>query len=220
MQKYKSVNDINIVIVDYKLSNLFSVQRACEVFGYYPIISCDKAEIENADAIILPGVGAFKQAVTNLKKLDLIESLRNHVVKGQPLMGVCLGMQLLFEESEEFGATKGLGLIAGKVRKFESNLEQNLKVPQVAWNKIFHPAKNGNWCGTPLEKLIPGEYMYFVHSFYVEVHNAQYVLSKTIYGNKQYCSSTLKGNIFGTQFHPEKSGKAGLTIYKNWLSSL
>tara|TARA_B100001093_G_C26853393_1_gene1026203 strand:- start:2624 stop:3271 length:648 start_codon:yes stop_codon:yes gene_type:complete len=206
-----------IVIIDYKMSNLFSVVRACQKVGFNPIITNKAKVIKNADAIILPGVGAFNSAMKNLINLELVEPIISHVRSGKPIMGVCLGMQLLFEKSEEFGNHFGLGLIKGEVVKFlkTSNL---YKVPQIGWNSIKLVNNEGN-IGF-FKGISKTNHMYFVHSFYVIPANKKVIYSTSKYNDIEYCSSILKDNIFATQFHPEKSGELGLLIYKNWFNKI
>lgn len=210
---------VKIAIIDYQLSNLFSVKHACESIGLSAIITSDKAKLLDSKAAILPGVGAFGDAMKNLKKLDLIETIRKFIETGRPFMGICLGMQLLLSESEEFGHHKGLNIIKGKVKKFTRIKDKSLKIPQIGWNSIYRPKNHSDiWKGTPFVNIDNNEYMYFVHSYYVVPENKTYVLSQTRYGNIEYCSSILYKNIFATQFHPEKSGKEGIKIYQNWAS--
>jgi len=204
-----------VVVIDYQMSNLFSVQNACNYVGMNAIITSDKNIIMKADAAILPGVGAFGNAMSNLKKLDLIGSIQEFIQMGKPFMGVCLGMQLLFTESEEFGYHKGLDIIKGKVKKFSKSSGD--KIPQIGWNKI-NKVKNDKtrWKASPLREIKDDEYAYFVHSYFVEPEDKDVVLSVTRYADIDYCSSIISGNIFATQFHPEKSGQEGIKIYKTW----
>lgn len=205
------------VIIDYGLGNLYSIEQACNHVGYEPIISSNIEEIINADALILPGVGAFRVAMDHLRERELIQIINDFAISGKPLMGVCLGMQLLFEESEEFGLNKGLGLIPGVIKKIPENFkEQKLKIPHIGWNRLFKG--NIDWEGTPLNEISEDEFMYFVHSYYAEPLDESTILTYTYYQDFKYCSSVQKNNIFGFQFHPEKSGEEGLTIYKNFLS--
>lgn len=205
-----------VVIVDYQMSNLFSVVRAIEQIGFNPIVSSSPEEIAVADALILPGVGAFKAAMENLEKLALIVPIKAFIESGKPFMGVCLGLQLLFETSDEFGQHKGLGVIKGAVKRFEPSEEGNEKIPQINWNTI--ESKSNTWKNTPLMHLTEKAFMYFVHSYYVVPTEQEVVLSSTPYCGIEYCSSIKQNNIFATQFHPEKSGELGLKIYKNWLA--
>lgn len=202
-----------IVIIDYDLGNLFSVKLACESIGLEVEISSDKNKIIDADAIILPGVGAFADAMSNLKRFDLISPIKDLVQSGKPMMGVCLGMQLLFTNSEEFGSNNGLNLIPGEIKKLRS-VDRPIKVPQIGWNKIA-PASIP-WNKTPLKNTPPDAYMYFVHSFYAIPDEKIVTLTTTDYGGIQYCSSVYKNNIFATQFHPEKSTGMGVKIYEEW----
>ena len=205
----------DIVILDYKLSNLFSVNHACLHVGLKPKVSSNKKDLLNAKAIILPGVGAFGDAMKNLEKLDLISPLITKVQMGVPLFGICLGLQLLFEESEEFGFHKGLGLIKGEVKKFPNKINMNkIKVPNIGWCKIYNNNIN-KWDDTLLEGVEQNSFMYFVHSYYVSPEQNEDILTLTNYEEFEYCSSVKKGNISAFQFHPEKSGEIGLSIYNN-----
>jgi len=211
------MSDAKVAIIDYHMSNLYSVKNACERAGVATVITSDKKKIMNADAVILPGVGAFSSAINNLKRLDLISPIKDFVNSGKPFIGICLGMQLLFSESEEFGQAKGLALIPGKILRFST--DKDIKVPHVGWSPINKP-KSGldRWGGSPLRDVQENEYMYFVHSFYAVPENDKDVLSFTPYGESEFCSSILSGNIFATQFHPEKSAEEGVKIYSEWLN--
>lgn len=207
-----------IVIIDYGHGNLYSINQACIHLGYHPIISSNENDILTADSLILPGVGAFKVAMEELNHQNLIEPIKEFVKKGNYLMGVCLGMQLLFDSSEEFGHNKGLGLITGEIKKFPSIFNDlKIKIPQIAWNKIMHKNSANLWENTPLKEITEEDFMYFIHSYYAEPAHQKNILSNTFYQDIKYCSSVQKDNIFGFQFHPEKSGEKGLTIYKNFL---
>lgn len=202
-----------VVIIDYAMGNLFSVRLACQKVGICAIVSNDKQEIKNASALILPGVGAFADAMATLEKLDLVNVIKEFINSGKPFLGVCLGMQLLMSESEEFGLHKGLDIIKGKVVKFPN---ANDKVPQVGWNQITKPKYNKiNWEETLLKGLSEKDYMYFVHSFYVLPNEENIIVSETNYAGLNYCSSLKEKNVFACQFHPEKSGENGLIIYEN-----
>ena len=209
-----------VVIIDYNAGNLFSVEHACLQVGLNTVVSSDKKVIEAAKAIILPGVGAFSDAMNNLKKLDLISPLKDKVNSGTPLLGVCLGLQLLFTESEEFGNHKGLDLVEGSILKFPNEINGNsIKVPQIGWNKIYFKDRS-NWDKSLLQEIPEGEFMYFVHSYYANPSNKDEIATLTEYEGIEYCSSILKNNIFATQFHPEKSAKWGIEMYKNWANSI
>ena len=205
------------VIIDYGIGNLHSVLKACEQVGLNALISKDKEEIRNADAIILPGVGAFPKAMKNLEKYDLIQEIKDFAQTGKIIMGVCLGMQLLMTNSEEFGLTEGLGLIDGTCLRFSNKEDhsKSIKVPQIMWNKIFTSKGSGFEKNSPLSSIKEDEFMYFVHSYYVKPSDEMNILSLTNYCGVEYASSVRKNNIFGFQFHPEKSGDFGLEIYKN-----
>lgn len=208
-------------IIDYALGNLFSVKQACEHVGLSAVITCEKSEILKSDALILPGVGAFGDAMNNLRRLDLIKSIKKSIGDGKPFLGICLGMQLLMSESEEFGLHQGLNIIKGRVVKFPFAKEApENKVPQVGWNQIFRPGslKQGDWANSFLKGISQGAYMYFVHSFYVKPCRQEIVLSQTSYNGIKYCSSLQQKNILACQFHPEKSGPKGLRVYQNFAS--
>jgi len=195
-----------IAIVDYEMGNLRSVQKGFEKVGAEAVITRDKSVIESASALVLPGVGAFTVCMENLEKHDLINPIKSFVGSGKPFLGICLGLQLLFEDSEEFGNCKGLGLIKGKVRKFPSD---ELKVPHMGWNSIEISGDSRLF-----EGIHDGTYFYFVHSYYVEPEE-DVTIAETDYGFK-FVSAVEKGNIFATQFHPEKSQIEGLKILENF----
>ena len=208
----------NIVIVDYHLGNLFSVCRACELLGCPATISSDPRIIAGCDALILPGVGAFGQAMENLRKLGLVGPLRDHAAAAKPFFGICLGLQLLFEGSEEFGSPEGLAILRGSVKKLPV---LDAPVPQIGWNRIEPgPSHGQGWQGTPLQDVPPSSWMYFVHSFYVANADEKDCLSCTDYAGFCYTSAVVKDSIFATQYHPEKSSTEGLKIYRRWIYSL
>jgi len=199
------------------MSNLHSVEAACRKVGLSSAITSDASQILDAKIAILPGVGAFGEAMDQLVESKLDECIYRFIESGRPFVGICLGLQLLFEMSEEFGSHSGLGLIKGSVRKFQFNGGENIKypVPQIGWNKI---QQNGDqWNETLLCKNRDNDFMYFVHSYYVDPEDEQVILTTTTYGNQEYCSSVQYNNIFASQFHPEKSGKAGLRIIDNFV---
>jgi glutamine amidotransferase len=212
--------EITVAIIDYEAGNLFSVQHACKTVGLDSSITNKPDEVTNADALILPGVGAFGDAMNNLRMLGLVQPLRDFAASGRPFLGICLGMQLLFSESEEFGNVKGLSIIEGRVVKFPVMNEngEGVKVPQIGWNKICNPSDRESWKGTPLEHIVDGEFMYFIHSFYACPCNTDQIISLTNYEGIEYCSAVKKNNVFATQFHPEKSAEEGIRIYRNWAS--
>jgi glutamine amidotransferase len=212
-----------IAIIDYQMGNLFSVENACAAVGLDARITSDSRQILAADAAILPGVGAFGAAMENLRKLDLAAPVKDYIASDRPFLGICLGLQLLFSESDEFGSSKGLDVIPGTVVRFPAvgPLGAPLRVPQIGWNRILPPESNSDaWRGSILDGITPGEFMYFVHSFYVAPENKDLTLSTTRYEGLEYCSSIRKGNLVATQFHPEKSASEGLKIYTRWASSI
>lgn len=193
------------VILDYGVGNLFSLRSSFAVIGEESVITSDGAVIESADRIILPGVGAFKDAMEKLKASGLVSSLRKAAAKGTPILGICLGMQLLFEKSYEYGEHEGLGFLKGVVKPIPA---KGLKIPHMGWNALdFGGSKH------PLFKyLSQGDYVYFVHS-YAAVDCADSVIAQTEYG-APVTAAVAKGNVMGCQFHPEKSGDVGLKILK------
>ena len=210
-----------VAIIDYEMGNLFSVQRACEWAGLDGSITADPADLRKADAAILPGVGAFATAMETLDRHGLSDAIRDFTASGRPFVGVCLGIQLLMSESSEFGRHRGLGILPGRVVNFEPDLNPKalLKVPQMQWNRI-HMARQGAWTGTLLDGLPDDEFMYFVHSYYVVPDDASLIIATTRYGTVEFCSAVQKENIFACQFHPERSGSAGLHIYRSLAERL
>ncbi len=200
-----------VVIIDYGMGNLRSVQKAFEKNGARPKVSSLAKDIERADKIVLPGVGAFTAAVRELEKRKLLSIIKEKIESGALYLGLCLGLQLLFDESEESigkAKVKGLGVIEGRVRRFRGNM----KIPHMGWNTINIKKKN-----CPILKGIgPKDYFYFVHSYYGVPQDSSWNLSQTRYG-VDFCSSIWKDNIFATQFHPEKSQGSGLRIIKNFI---
>jgi glutamine amidotransferase len=204
-----------VLIIDYQLGNLFSVKQACDTVGMNAQISSRKEDIIAADALILPGVGAFNEAMTNLSRLGLDVIIKQKVKNGTPIFGICLGQQLLFTESEEFGAGMGLNLIPGVIKRFPEILEnRKIKVPHIAWNTIYKSSIT--WDSTALKDLVNDDFMYFIHSYYVHPEDKSCILTLTDYDSIEFCSSILDKNIFATQFHPEKSADKGISIYRNW----
>ena len=203
---------MEISIINYGMNNLYSVQNACYNEKINSIITDDHDKILNSKIAILPGVGAFKEAIYNIKKKKLDKTILNFINSGKPFFGICLGMQLLFNESEEFGSTKGLGVFEGKVIKFKSNKIKNIIVPHVGWNKITF--NENNYKSSVMKNNFDNDFMYFVHSFHVlpEIKDVQ--LTSTNYGGINFCSAIKKDNITAFQFHPEKSGIAGKKIFK------
>lgn len=208
-----------VAIIDYQMSNLFSVQHACEFVGLHSTITSDPKVVATADAVILPGVGAFRDAMNYLNKLGLSDAIHASIKQGKPFLGVCLGLQLLFTESDEFGLNKGLNVIPGRVTKFlaQDPQGQTIKIPQIGWNTISPVAGSAHpWSETALREVSPGSFMYFVHSFFVTPTQPNDWLSETTYEGMQYCSAIARDNVLAVQFHPEKSGPEGMKIYRSW----
>jgi len=207
---------MNAAILDYGLGNLFSIGQSCRRAGLAAELVDTANRLQRADMLILPGVGAFGDAMAALSRLDLISPIRDYVATGRPVIGICLGMQLMMSESHEFGRHAGLDLIPGTVELLEPGFlpsGRRYKVPNIGWNQIFLPGDGSSWGGSPLCELADGEFQYFVHSFAVRPAEEAHILSLSRYGDMEYCSSIQKGNLFACQFHPERSGMAGQKIY-------
>ena len=199
-----------IAIIDYGAGNLQSVKKAFDFIGAESVIT-DNPEIINAcDRILLPGVGSFGDAMDSMAKSGLVETVKQNALSGKPFLGICLGLQLLFEESEESPGVKGLGIFKGKIKKFSSDM--GLKIPHIGWNSLEIKQKDG------IFKNIPeNSYVYFVHSYYLHAEDKNDIAAITNYGI-DFHSAVGKNNIFATQFHPEKSGDVGLQILRNFAS--
>ncbi len=197
-----------IAIIDYGVGNLFSLKSSFAAIGVEAVVTSDRGVIASADKIILPGVGAFKDAAEKLFASGLAEVVKEEVKKGKPLMGICLGMQLLFEKSYEYGETNGLGLLKGEIIPLSNTIPKELKIPHIGWNALkFNGEKS------PLFKHInDGDFVYFVHSFYASGCDDSLIAS-TDYG-ASITAAVGKNNVFGCQFHPEKSGNVGLNILR------
>jgi glutamine amidotransferase len=197
-----------IVIVDYGVGNLRSVQKGLERVGATAVVSDDLASLDAAQGVILPGVGAFGDGMDNLVARRLVEPVLRQVEAGKPLLGICLGMQLLFEESEEMGRHQGLGLLPGRVVRFPDG---DLKVPHIGWNQLLDAR------GGILQGIQDGAYAYFVHSYYALPEDPADVLATTEYG-LEFASVVGRGKILGAQFHPEKSQEVGLRLLENFAA--
>ncbi|MBX3327379.1 MAG: imidazole glycerol phosphate synthase subunit HisH [Nitrospira sp.] len=197
-----------IAVIDYGMGNLRSVSKAFEAVGQHAIITRDAVTIRNASHIVLPGVGAFGDCMANLKQYQLVEPIKGAIRTGKPFLGICLGFQLLFTESEEFGRHEGLDVFPGKVRAFSK--EQALKVPHMGWNQV-----NIQKPCPVFEGIADGSNWYFVHSFFVEPADQQITATTTSYG-LPFTSSIWKDNVVACQFHPEKSQAVGLQLIRNF----
>lgn len=203
------------IIIDYGLGNLFSIRNACEKVGLAAAISADLTEVRDCHLLIMPGVGAFGMAVRNLRELGLFDAVLNHARKGKPLVGICLGMQLLFSHSEEFGSNRGLDLIEGVVKRFPTEVEnRRLRIPHIGWNAL---RSAGPFFTEPFLAHLRNDFShaYFVHSYYAEPAAPATVAAFAEYQGFRFCAAVRKENIFGMQFHPEKSGPEGLAILEN-----
>ncbi len=199
---------IKISIIDYGLGNIHSIQNAIKKLGYESCLVDKKSEIINSSHLILPGVGSFGHAMEILKKKEIDLAIKEYVKLGKPILGICLGMQLLFESSEENGFNEGLSLLEGKVLPFIKN--DNYTVPQVQWNKV---SKNGYL----FENIKNDSFFYFLHSYYINTENKNYNLNYSRYNKINYISAVQYKNISAVQFHPEKSGEIGLELIKNFI---
>ena len=199
-----------VAIIDYGVGNLFSLQSSFAAIGAEATVTADKKVLEAADCIILPGVGAFEDAARKLRSTGLDQVLKELAAKGKPLMGICLGMQLLFEKSYEYGCHEGLGLLKGSVRPIGDVIPQDYKIPHIGWNGLIIKKES------PLMKYIhPGDCVYFVHSYYA-ADCAPSVIATAEYG-AELTAAVAENNVFGCQFHPEKSGEVGLKILKAFV---
>ena len=190
-----------IAVIDYGVGNVFSLCRSLEAIGQTPVVTGDPTQLRKADRLFLPGVGAFAAAAAKLRETGLDQVVKEEAARGKPLMGICLGMQLLFEESFEFGQWQGLGLIPGRVVGMEGTIPADLKIPHIGWNRLLFPVKDGD-C------------VYFVHSFYATDCDEN-VIASAEYG-KVLTAAVAKDNVIGCQFHPEKSGAVGLDILRTF----
>lgn len=208
----------SVTIVDYGSGNLLSVMRAFERCGAAPILTQDPAEIARADRLVLPGVGAFADGMQGLRARGLVEPIQHYGASGKPLLGICLGMQMLATSSLEFGEHAGLGLIAGRVVPLanRSTEGETLKIPNVGWSELSHANAQG-WAASPLDGLAQGAAVYLVHSFHVVPDRPADLLAQYDHGGHSITAAVRAGRIFGCQFHPEKSGEVGLAILARFL---
>ncbi len=209
------MNNKEIVILNLGVGNIYSVKNACKLVGLNSIVSDDKNVINNSDGLIIPGVGSYKTAMEKIRRMKLDDVIFNYINTGKPVMGICLGMQLFFESSEEFGKSEGLAFIKGKVKNFQFQKIDGLKFPstQIGWNNIFFDDLENKL--NIFHGIENGALMYFANSYYVEF-NQKFSNFYSEYGKIKFCSSYIDKNLYLFQFHPEKSGKDGIKIYKNF----
>ena len=199
-----------IAVVDYGVGNLFSLKSSLAAIGAEAVVSGDEAVIRSADKILLPGVGAFEDAARKLSECGLDKVICDEAAKGKPILGICLGMQMLFEKSFEYGEHKGLGLIRGEVRPISEVIGEGLKIPHIGWNALNFPKNKEK--NEIFKYLNEGDFVYFVHSYY-GAHCEDSVIATSEYG-APLTAAVASGNVYGCQFHPEKSGEVGLKILK------
>ncbi|MEI7967445.1 MAG: imidazole glycerol phosphate synthase subunit HisH [Betaproteobacteria bacterium] len=209
---------MRVTVIDYGIGNLYSVGRALEHCGADVQFSPDPAAIESAERLVLPGVGAFADGMRGLLERGLVEPIRQYAAAGRPLLGICLGMQMLVSVSEEFGEHNGLGLIPGRVRPVPSVTTDGApqKVPHIGWSALRKPP-GASWQGSILEKTPPGSAVYLVHSFAVVPENTSHRLADCLYGGHTIAAAIRHGVISGCQFHPEKSGEVGLNLLRAFI---
>ena len=208
-----------ITIIDYDINNLYSVINAVHKCGFQANVTSDVNEILNAKALILPGVGAFKNGIDNLKRKNLSDAIKKFVAQGKPLLGICLGMQLLAKKSLEFGVHNGLDIIDGTVMPLTNHitLGKNIKIPNIGWTEL-EKTNNLNWDKTIFNNLSTSDQVYLIHSYYFNPSDNKCILANCDFNGKKICIAIKKGNVYGTQFHPEKSGEVGLRVLANFCN--
>ncbi len=217
---YDALKQPDVAIIDYGVGNLLSVRRALEHCGANVSVSATAADILASSRVILPGVGAFADAMAQLRQRGLDAVTREVAARGTPLMGICLGMQMLLDESEEFGITAGLGLIPGRVIPVPAVAADGSrqKIPHIGWASLHPPRADASWSGTALRTTSPSEAFYFVHSFMAHPSSAAHRVADCIYGGNPVSAAIGRERIFGCQFHPEKSGASGLKLLRAFLA--
>ena len=211
---------MKVTVIDYGLSNLRSVQNAFAHCGAETLLTSSAADVRAAEALVLPGVGAFRDGMAGLERLGLVEVIRQKAAEGTPLLGICLGMQMLFDESEEFGTYPGLGLIPGRVVKIPDTDAQGnpQKVPHISWDPLLPAGGHTDFAGTVLAGVAPGQECYFIHSYEAKPAHEADRLADTRYGGRNVCAVAAHGSVVGCQFHPEKSGPVGLSILSQFIN--
>lgn len=200
-----------VAIIDYDAGNIRSVEKAAKLLGHEAVVTRDRETILKADHVILPGVGAFGDAMDKLRRFGLVDTIHEAVNRKLPFLGICLGLQLLFESSEEAPGVEGLGLLPGKILRIPE--KEGLKIPHIGWNSLTFPNKGRLFTG-----IAQGAYVYFVHSYYLQAKEPEIVTAATEYGTTIH-ASVERDNLFACQFHPEKSSETGLKILQNFLNS-
>ena len=218
--KLETLNKPEVVVVDYGLGNLLSVRRGLEHCGATVTVTADPKAILSAPRVILPGVGAFADGMAELRSQGLDKVVREAAAQGSSLLGICLGMQMLLDKSEEFGTAEGLGLIPGRVVPIPSTTINGYsqKIPHIGWNNLSLSKSFENWDGGLLQEVDPGEAVYFVHSFMAVPNNPDHRIADCLYGRVSVSATIGRENIYGCQFHPEKSGEVGLKVLRRFLS--
>ncbi len=209
----------SVTVVDYGMGNLFSVGRALEHCGAEVHAARTAKAVAQAERLLLPGVGAFADGMRELSRFGMVEPIREFAASGKPLLGICLGMQMLLDESDEFGTTTGLGLIPGRVVSVPSATADGhpQKIPHVGWNALVLPHGRESWEGTLLQEVEPGEAVYFVHSFMASPTDPRHRIADCVYGGMPVSAAIGRENVQGCQFHPEKSGEVGLKVLRRFL---
>ena len=210
-----------VVVIDYGRGNLLSLTRALAHVGAEAEIASDPEALASAEFAVLPGVGAFGDGMDALRGRGWIDPIRSFCASGRPFLGICLGMQLLLQESSEFGRHEGLGIVPGTVTRFPDPVPggARYKIPHTGWNRLIASSPRASWKGTVLEGMTPESYVYFVHSFVAEPVNPRHRLADAEYAGRTFCAAVADGNVVGFQFHPEKSGETGLSMLRNWLDA-
>jgi len=213
--------EVDVAVIDYGVGNLLSVRRSLEHCGAGVAVTADRDVILRAPRVVLPGVGAFANGMRELRRLGLGGVVSEVAARGRPLLGICLGMQMLLDESEEFGVTAGLGLIPGRVVPVPSTTAAGArqKIPHIGWAGLVLSEGQSTWTGTLLQAVTSGDALYFVHSFMAHPSDPADRIADALYGGMRVCAVIGRGKVFGCQFHPEKSGEIGLKILRTFLTS-
>ncbi|MDR1366220.1 MAG: imidazole glycerol phosphate synthase subunit HisH [Holosporales bacterium] len=211
---------IKVIVVDYGLGNMLSVCRALEYCGAETSLAVTSKDVASADRLVLPGVGAFAAGIERLANQDLIDALQKFAKSGRPLLGICLGMQLFMSIGEEFGEHNGLDIISGKVKSLPpvNDAGDAVKIPHIGWGAVINAQNDDLWENSVLKGVKPGEFVYFVHSFVVDTNDKHLCIAQCVHDGIRIPAVIKSGNVYGCQFHPEKSGPVGMRIIKNFLA--